>query len=58
VLPGGEFVRSGKNTMLKVPSVVVPGEYNFLINPSHPDSMDIFIKSTEAFEFDSRLFVR
>lgn len=55
---GDEFVRSGKNALLKAPSVVVPGEYNFLINPSHPDSKGIVIKSTEPFEFDSRLFVR
>lgn len=57
-LMGDEFVRSGKTAMLKVTSVVVPGEYNILINPSHPDSKGIVIKSTEAFEFDSRLFVR
>ncbi|MHC1777822.1 MAG: RES family NAD+ phosphorylase [Lentimicrobium sp.] len=57
-LMGDEFVRSGKNALLKVPSVVVPGEYNFLINPSNPDSKGICIESTEAFEFNSRLFVR
>jgi RES domain-containing protein len=57
-LMGDEFVRSGKNAMLKVPSVVVPGEYNFLINPSHPDSKGIVIEFAESFEFDGRLFVR
>jgi RES domain-containing protein len=55
---GDRFISNGKNAILKVPSAVVPGEYNFLVNPSHPESKRIQIKSTEPFEFDSRLFVR
>lgn len=40
---------------LRVPSVVVEGEYNFLINPAHPDFSKVKILRNEAFNFDSRL---
>jgi RES domain-containing protein len=52
------FISAGKNAILKVPSAAVPDECNFLVNPSHPDSKRILIKSTEPFEFDSCLFVQ
>lgn len=57
-LIGDGFVSAGKNAILKVPSAVIPGEYNFLVNPSHPESNRIQVITTEPYEFDSRLFVR
>jgi len=57
-LIGDAFIASGKYVLLKVPSATVPGEFNFLINPSHPGSKEIAILSVEPFEFDSRLFIR
>ncbi len=33
---GDGFVAERKNCVLKVPSAVVPGDFNFLINPYHP----------------------
>lgn len=44
------------NLVLKVPSAVVNGDSNFLLNPNHPDISKINIKSKEAFSFDKRLF--
>jgi len=55
---GDAFVTDLKAAVLKVPSVVVPGEYNYLLNPAHRDFKKIKIKSTEPFDFDERLFVR
>ncbi len=40
---------------LKVPSVVVEGEHNFLINPLHADFSKIKVLKTEPFSFDDRL---
>ncbi|WP_305952386.1 RES family NAD+ phosphorylase [Emticicia oligotrophica] len=40
---------------MRVPSVVVEGEYNFLINPAHPDFSKIKVLRNEAFNFDNRL---
>lgn len=53
---GDAFVAERKNCVLKVPSAVVPGDFNFLINPYHPDFSAIRIVSQEDFPFDSRLF--
>lgn len=41
--------------LLKVPSVVVPGDYNFLINPAHPRSSEVKIIDKQPYQFDSRL---
>ncbi|MFA5619502.1 MAG: RES family NAD+ phosphorylase [Weeksellaceae bacterium] len=55
---GNEFVKNSAKMMLKVPSVVVQGEFNILINPRHSDIHKVKIIKTETFEFDRRLFVR
>lgn len=41
---------------LRVPSVVVPGEWNYLLNPAHPEFDRIVTARPIVFEFDSRLF--
>lgn len=53
---GDAIVAKRKNCILKVPSAVVPGDFNFLINPQHPDFPAIQILGQEDFPFDSRLF--
>jgi len=55
---GDQFVDEGKFVALKVPSAVVQGEFNYLINPDHSDFRTITIEKTEPFSFDARLFVR
>lgn len=53
---GTEFIRKNKFLALQVPSAVVPGEFNYLLNPAHPDFKKVKIKGTETFNFDPRLF--
>lgn len=53
---GNKFVEEKEFPVLKVPSAVIPGDFNYLINPGHPDSRNIEIIKTEAFSFDERLF--
>lgn len=55
---GDDYVAERKNCVLNVPSAVVPGDFNFLINPHHPDFAAIKIVDQEDFPFDSRLFGR
>jgi RES domain-containing protein len=55
---GDRFVADGIFPVLRVPSVVVQDEFNYLINPLHPESNKIKIKSIEPFNFDERLFAR
>lgn len=53
---GDEWVKRGKGLVLRVPSVVVPGEFNFLINPLHPDfSSRIDHGTPEPFNLNPRL---
>ncbi len=52
---GNRFVKDNKALILKVPSAVVPGDFNYLINPAHKDISQIKIVSIEAFEFDERM---
>ena len=55
---GDLFLKNCTSLILKVPSAVVSGDYNFLINPFHPDFAKVKILQKEAFEFDRRLFVK
>ncbi|MFD0863857.1 RES family NAD+ phosphorylase [Sungkyunkwania multivorans] len=49
------FCKQERGLVLRVPSVVVPSEYNFIINPIHKDFKRIKILKTEKFIFDDRL---
>lgn len=53
---GDQFVKENKYAVLKVPSVVVKGEFNFIINPKHSEFKKIKITNTEPFPFDPRYF--
>jgi RES domain-containing protein len=53
---GDDFITSGMYLVLKVPSAVVEGDFNYLINPAHLDFINIKISKIEAFNFDERLF--
>lgn len=53
---GSEWYRSKKSLILKVPSALVPREYNFLINTRHPDfEKKVTLLESEDFEWDGRL---
>lgn len=53
---GDNFIRKNKTLALKVPSAIVQGDYNYLINPVHKDIGSVKIISSEPFAFDKRLF--
>ena len=55
---GDQFIAEAKYLVLKVPSAVVPGDYNFLINPNHSQMKGVVIEDIEPFEFDSRFVAR
>lgn len=52
---GNQFINEGKVLVLKVPSVLVPDESNFLINPEHPDFKKVRILVQSKIKFDERL---
>jgi RES domain-containing protein len=52
---GSEWLRSNRSLCLRIPSAVIP-DFNYLINPAHPDIGSIKIVAVTAFEYDPRLF--
>ena len=53
---GDRWFRSGSTAILAVPSVVIPMEFNYLINPSHPDFVKLRVKLPQPSELDPRLW--
>ena len=54
---GDRWIQNQESVILKVPSVIIPVEYNFLINPSHPEFKKVVIHSPQKFAFDPRLLL-
>ena len=50
-----EWLRSGRTAILRVPSVIAPGTWNFLMNPAHPDSAGIRVARVHSHVLDRRL---
>jgi RES domain-containing protein len=51
---GDAFAAEQKSAILIVPSVLAPSEYNWLINPIHPEFRNIEIGRPESFHYDAR----
>jgi RES domain-containing protein len=52
---GDEWINLGRSAILALPSVLVPLEQTFLLNPKHPQFSKIKIKDAGNFVLDSRL---
>ncbi len=52
---GDEWARSMDSAILKVPTAILPIEFNYLINPGHPDFAKFKLSAAEKFPFDERL---
>jgi RES domain-containing protein len=52
---GDAWTRSARSAMLALPSVIISGEPNYLLNPAHPDFKKISVGKPEPFAFDPRL---
>ncbi len=53
---GDHWLQSGESAVLRVPSAVVAGDWNYLMNPQHLEFAQISIEPPESFQFDERLF--
>lgn len=54
-LVGDAWLRAARSAVLALPSVVIPSELNYLLNPAHRDFKRIIIRPPEQFAFDPRL---
>ncbi len=52
---GSNWYDSRRSPALRVPSAVVLGEFNYLLNPLHPRFTEIRFGKAEPFSFDPRL---
>lgn len=52
---GDAWLDSMEKPVLRVPSAVTPGEWNFILNPLHPDFRLLSIGPEEPYSFDPRL---
>lgn len=52
---GDRWIEAGQSVGLAVPSAVIPGAVNYLINPHHPQFHQLTLSRPEPFAFDIRL---
>jgi len=52
---GDKWLMKKSTAVLKVPSVIISHEFNYLLNPEHPDFKKIKLNSIEDFRFDPRI---
>jgi RES domain-containing protein len=52
---GSRWVAESRSVVLRVPSAVVDGEFNYLLNPRHPDFARLEIGDPQSYSFDPRL---
>ena len=52
---GDSWARAGRSVVLALPSVIIPNELNYLLNPAHAGFKKIKIGQPEDFAFDARL---
>jgi RES domain-containing protein len=52
---GDGWLAAGASVALSVPSVLVPSERNFLLDPAHPRFAEVSIRPAQPFRFDERL---
>jgi len=51
---GTDWALANASLVLRVPSAVVQGEFNFLLNPDHPEMRRVKIIEVAHFGFDTR----
>jgi RES domain-containing protein len=52
---GQRWLDAGAAAVLKVPSAVIVEEWNYVLNPQHPDFKKLIIQKPKRFQFDRRL---
>ncbi len=55
---GDEWARDKASVVLKVPTSILPVEFNYLINVEHPEFSKIKLGEPRAFTFDERLYIK
>jgi len=49
---GDRWIADGESAVLRVPSALVPKEWNYVFNPRHPDFRSVKVGEQEPLSFD------
>ncbi len=52
---GSKLLQEARVLALKLPSVLIPSEFNYILNPLHTDFSKVKIKEIHSFAFDTRI---
>lgn len=52
---GDAWAQARRSLALRVPSVVVPLSFNYIINPAHPHMSNTIVEAHGEFQFDERI---
>lgn len=53
---GDSWIRNAETSVLMVPSVIVPLEFNIVLNPTHNDFKKLRLEKIHDFQYDSRIW--
>lgn len=53
---GTAWADQGRSAALRVPSAIVPVEFNLVLNPGHPDFGQVEIGESESYSLDPRMW--
>jgi RES domain-containing protein len=53
---GDAWLASMETALARVPSVIAPETWNYLLNPEHPDAQQVVVAEVVREQFDNRLF--
>ncbi len=54
---GDSWIRDGSQLAIRVATILIPEEFNVLLNPNHADYKALVWSEPRRFNFDPRLFV-
>ena len=52
---GTELLKKSEYLVIQIPSVIIPEEYNYLVNPLHKDIHQVKVLSVHDFVYDVRI---
>lgn len=52
---GDNWLAAARTVALRVPSAIVPEEWNYILNPAHPDAGRLVVTRQRRFAFDTRV---
>ena len=52
---GHEWIKTQVSAVLQVPSIIIPEESNYILNPFHPDFNQVELKEIRPYNFDERI---